>query len=76
MDKLFKDIRAVRQVRQKPAHKFEDDIFDQKFVAEQRALIIKAFDAVRTIRMILENHPQVNGYEIPDYLREAKIWTM
>ncbi|MDQ6436327.1 hypothetical protein RB623_19895 [Mesorhizobium sp. LHD-90] len=31
---------------------------------------------VRTIRMMLENHPLVRGYEVPDWLREAKVWSM
>ncbi|MCE8539238.1 hypothetical protein KBY27_17415 [Ruegeria pomeroyi] len=75
LEEMFKDIRAVRTERMKPAHVLEDDEFDQQYIAEQRDLISKAFDAVRTLRMCLENHPNVRGYEIPDYLREGRVWT-
>ena len=76
MTELFRNIRAIRKVRQKPAHIVEDNEFDQKYVAEQRELISRAFDAVRTLRMALENHPATREHEVPDYLREAKVWTM
>ncbi len=76
MKQMFADFRAVRKVRQKPAHKVEDNHFDQKYVAEQRDLIGSAFGAVRTLRMVLENHPAARKDQVPDYLREAKIWTM
>ncbi|MEX0318722.1 MAG: hypothetical protein AB3N21_12260 [Ruegeria sp.] len=76
MKEMFANFRAVRKVRQKPAHKLEDNEFDQKYVADQRELISKAFDAVHTLRMVLKNHPAARKDEVPDYLREAKVWTM
>ncbi len=76
MLEMFRKFRKVRQARQKPAHKVEDNEFDQKYVVEQRQLISQAFDAVRTLRMVLENHPAARDHEVPDYLREAKVWTM
>ncbi len=75
MAEMLGKFRAVRKVRQKPAHKIEDNEFDQKYIAEQRQLIIEAFDAVRTLRMVLENHPAARDHEVPDYLREGKVWT-
>lgn len=76
MEQMFADFRSVRKVRQKPAHKVEDNEFDQKYVAEQRDLISNAYGAVHTLRMVLENHPAAQKDEVPDYLREAKVWTM
>lgn len=76
MEKMFANVRAVRKERQKPAHKVEDNEFDQKYVVKQRELISIAFDAVHTLRMVLENHPDARKHEVPDYLREAKVWTM
>lgn len=73
---MLKNIRAVRRTRQKPAHKLEENEFDQKYIKNQRELIIKAFSAVRTLRMILENHPDAIGHEISSYLRDGKVWTM
>lgn len=71
---LFKRLRELRDLRAKPAHIIEDNIFDQKFVHEQRKLINDAYDVVRDIRMILENHPKVYDYDVPIFLREGKIW--
>lgn len=76
MEEMFANFRKVRKVRQKPAHKVEDNEFDQKYVVDQRELICNAFDAVHTLRMVLENHPAARKHEVPDYLREAKVWTM
>lgn len=73
---MFANFRAVRKERQKPAHKVEDNEFDQKYVADQRELICYAFDAVQILRMLLENHPAARKHEVSDYLREAKVWTM
>ncbi|GHF01444.1 hypothetical protein GCM10016455_22990 [Aliiroseovarius zhejiangensis] len=76
MQEMFANFRAVRKERQKPAHKVEDNEFDQKYIVGQRELIRSAFGAVHTLRMVLENHPNVRKHEVPDYLREAKVWTM
>lgn len=76
VNEMFAGLRAVRKERQAPAHKVESNSFDQKYVEQQRKLIILAFDAVRTLRMLLENHPAARGHEVSDYLREAKVWTM
>ena len=73
---ILANIRAVRTARQKPAHKIEKNEFNQKYVVEQRELIIKAFVAVRMLRMVIENHRLARNYKIPDYLREGKVWTM
>lgn len=73
---MIGNFRAVHKVRQKPAHKVEDNEFDQKYVSEQRQLISLAFDAVRTLRMVLENQPAVCEHEVPNHLREAKVWLM
>lgn len=75
MEKMFKDFRAVRKERQKPAHLVEDNVFDQEFVRLQRELIGSAYGAVHTLRMVLENHPRARGYEVPDYIRVAKVWS-
>lgn len=69
--------KKVRRLRQKPAHAVQADIFDQKFFHQQRDLIISAYSAVRTLRLIFANHPGVKSadIEIPDLLHEGKIWT-
>lgn len=67
----FKEIRRLRQV---PAHCIDEDVFDQKYIKEQRELIKKAFDSIRTLRLIFMSHPSAKGYEIPKWYQSNKIW--
>ena len=68
-------LKNVRKLRQKPAHAIRADAFDHKFSAEQRQLIVSVYDAVRTIRLCLANHPNVRrkNIEINPALFEGKI---
>lgn len=75
MEQMFGDFRAVRKERMKPAHKVEENVFDQQYVRLQRELINKGYCAVHTLRMVLENHPKARGYDVPDYIRVAKVWS-
>ncbi|MGR2952370.1 AAA family ATPase [Vibrio vulnificus] len=76
VDNMLAAFRKVRKLRQKPAHKVNIDSFDQKLFKEQRKIIIKAYDAVRTLRLMLSNHPavRVNPPEISDRLYKGDIW--
>lgn len=76
VDRMLKSFRRVRQIRQKPAHKFEDNEFDQKYIKEQRELIATAFEGLRILRQFMEHHPDADGYEAPEHLRNAQIWTL
>lgn len=78
MTKLIDSFKAVRKKRQKPAHSLKPDLFDQKYIHEQRQLIIGAYFAIRTIRLLLANHPKVRVADdlgIPDVLYQGMIWT-
>lgn len=75
MKEMFSNFRAVRKERMKPAHKVEGNVFDQEYVRLQRELMDKGYGAVHTLRMVLENHPKARGYEVPDHIRAAKVWT-
>ncbi len=74
MKELFRDLRKVRNARQKPAHKVDDTEYNQKYLREQRALMNSAFNAVRTIRMIFENHPNAKSVAVPEWIRNGKVW--
>jgi hypothetical protein len=73
----LKTLKEIRKIRQIPAHKLDDDHFDQQFFKKQRDLIIRAFTAVRTIRLLLQNHPAVKAsdIEIPEFLTNNHINT-
>ncbi|MCK4983859.1 MAG: hypothetical protein KAS17_13100 [Victivallaceae bacterium] len=76
VDEMLATFREVRSLRQKPAHKVNTDSFNQNIFRKQREIIIKAYDAVRTLRLILANHPAVKKSppQISKYLYEGKIW--
>ena len=75
LKEMFSDFRAVRDERMKPAHKAEENVFDQEYVKLQRELINKGYGAVHTLRMVLENHPRARSYGVPDHIRQAKVWS-
>ena len=76
IDEMISTFKMVRKLRQKPAHKVSPDRFDQDIFKKQREVVISAHGAVRTLRLILANHPRViaNPVEIPDWLFNGEIW--
>ena len=76
MEDLNDAFKKVRKLRQKPAHAINPNVFDQKFFHLQRELIIAAYVAVRTLRLLFANHPLVSAakIDIPDALYNGKIW--
>ncbi len=70
--------KKVRKLRQKPAHSIQEDVFDQKYIREQRELILDAYGAIRTLRLILANHPKVkaNPPDINEQLWNGEIWSV
>lgn len=78
LDRMVATFRKVRSLRQKPAHSIRGDIFDQKYFHDQRSLIMDAYAAIRTLRLVLANHPNVkaNPPNINEFLYEGKIWTI
>jgi hypothetical protein len=72
---MLATFRKIRQMRQAPAHTIRQDIFDQALFGEQRKLVIEAYNAVRTLRLILANHPASEQAEVPDWLCHGNILT-
>ena len=78
IDEMKATFKKVRKLRQKPAHSVQEDVFDQKYIKDQRELILGAYRAVRTLRQILANHPGVKASppEINEQLWKGEIWPM
>ena len=76
-EELIDIFKEVRQKRQKPAHAVNANEFDQKYFHEERELMIRAYTAVRTLRLIFANWPEVRSadLEVDQTLFEGKIWT-
>lgn len=75
MQKMFATFKKIRKLRQEPAHVVQEDVFDQRYFKEQRQLMIEAYDAIRTLRLILQNHPATRAYRIPEWSQTGRIWT-
>jgi hypothetical protein len=78
ISEMISAFKRVRRIRQKPAHALHPDVFDQKYIHEQRQLIVDAYSALRAIRLLLANHPNVKeagDLAIPDALLKGMIWT-
>ena len=76
LEDMLATFKHIRKLRQKPAHKVNVDSFNQKHFHEQREIVINSYDAVRTLRLILSNHPAVrkNPPQISDHLMKGEIW--
>jgi len=74
-NEMIKSFKKIRQMRQPEAHKINDNIFNQKYFKEQRDLIIEAYNSIRTLRLILANHPKTKEYKISDWIYKGEIWT-
>jgi len=71
--KTFRDIRKLRS--QHAAHNVTDNDFNEDYLIEQRDAIKKAYIAIRTIRLMIKNHPKLREYEVEEWLQSGRIWT-
>lgn len=75
IDEMFETFKEIRRLRTKPAHTIQADEFDMKYFKEQRELLIRAYQAIRFLRLILQNHPKADRSKVPDWLYKGDIWT-
>ena len=68
-------MKRIRKLRQKPAHAVNEDRFDQQYFKDQRELILAGYSSLRTVRLLLANHPDVieASIDVPSTLVEGKI---
>lgn len=74
-NKMITTFKDIRRKRQRPAHAIDENVFDQKYFHQQRELIIKAYESIRTLRLVLWNFPGCADIEMNELVREGKIWT-
>lgn len=76
IEHMIATFKKVRKLRQKPAHKVNADSFDQEIFKKQRTIVVDAYASVRTLRMMLANHPKVKGKppKISEQLFKGEIW--
>jgi hypothetical protein len=75
LDAAVKTFRVVRELRQRPAHALDDNRFDLAYYDDQRRLVLRAYQAVRLLRLVMANHPALRDYDgVPDWLYEGQIY--
>jgi hypothetical protein len=72
-DSMFETFKAVRKARQGPAHSVDDNRFEQKYFRQQRQLVNRAYNAVRTLRLLFANHPSCKSVPVPKWLFEGQL---
>lgn len=72
---MIEDFQSIHNERHPVAHRVGDDEWDNKYFCKQRELMMKAYGAIRTLRLILANHPRAKKVKVPDWLFDGKIWT-
>lgn len=72
---MIQTLKHVRTLRQKPAHSIKGNEFDQKYIHEQRKLMIQVYRALKTIRLVLGFHPLSSNIMISRLLEEGQIWS-
>jgi len=73
LKKLFIPFKKIRQERQTPAHKIDENLYDKKYIEKQKKLIEKSYSTMRTIRNIFQKHPNGKNVEIKKWLDEGEI---
>lgn len=78
IDEILRELREIRKLRQKPAHAVDDDAYDPALFKEQRRLFLNGYDVVRTLRLLLANHPRARRAldEMNEQVRDGEIWSL
>jgi hypothetical protein len=62
-------MRDVRKLRQAPAHRADDDAYDDRYPKEQDVLVSRGVTSLTKLRLVLMSHPAAKGkYEAPEWL--------
>jgi len=77
LEESIATFREVRKRRQKPAHAVVAATHDETLFEEQRQLFIRAYSAVRTLRLVLQNHPSAHAVkdQMNEMVRDGEIWS-
>ena len=78
LEECLATFREVRRRRQKPAHSVVAAKYDEALFEEQRQLFTRAYSAVRTLRLVLQNHPRTRAVRdtMNEQVRDGEIWSL
>lgn len=72
-NKMIDIFKKVRKERHKPAHSLTDDNYNVHYFEKQKELVIESYRSIRTLRLILMNHPLTKSYNPPEWLQKGRI---
>ena len=78
MDKvrdLFTPLKRIRQERQAPAHKINENIYDKILIDEQIKLIKESYFTMRTLRVLFQKDPKARNVKVQKWLDTGVIKT-
>ncbi|MDQ3181305.1 MAG: hypothetical protein M3Q33_12375 [Acidobacteriota bacterium] len=70
---IFKSLKDVREQRQNPAHRIDENIYDKKYIEKQREMISSVYSSIRAFREIFQQHPKTRNFVIPEWLDKGEI---
>jgi hypothetical protein len=74
-NRMLRAFREIRRKRQRPAHAIDENVSDQKYFHDQRELMMRAYEGMRTLRLMLADYAQVDNIKIHSYVQDGRIWT-
>lgn len=77
LDDMFRGLREIRKLRQLPAHSLKPNEYDAALFEEQRQLFHRAYSSLRTLRMVIANHPKAGPVEaeLDSRVYKGEIWS-
>lgn len=73
---MLRTLREIRHRRMRPAHALDNNTFRQELARDQRELVKRVYRCLKVIRLMLGNHPQAGAVEIPEPIRDERIWSL
>lgn len=70
---IFDPFRKIRKLRQDPAHKINDNVYDDIYVEKQNELIKEVYTGISFLRNVFQWHPKVRWFIITKWLDDWNI---
>lgn len=70
---IFPAFKKIRKLRQAPAHKLSQDVYDKNHMVEQRSIMHDAYIAMMYLRKIFQLHKDGQNIILPEYLDKCIV---
>ncbi|MGK9234796.1 hypothetical protein KXS07_23815 [Inquilinus limosus] len=73
IEKIVGPMKKVRRLRQNPAHKLEEDVYDISYEEQQKEILDEVSFGLSNLRIVLETHPKAPPPCDDEFLNERKL---